>query len=281
MDVETSTRRRPLPTTRLTGDAWREWNAHVARQPVRRAKTPRPARLTHAELADAHERKDWLLLWQHALPIVQMIVSRMGRNGSVRSEDADDDLRQAGMEIAGLALRSWRPFECTFSTHVGNRVRLDLLNYATTRGSGGIGSYKQKPAVMSTGDERDACGAEQEGSPEDEEDDGNSFDAALTYEGVIRRYTGQYDGEGVAPEGFGDPEQEAQRAANTEAVRQAVLRLPSGQRSAVEAIFGLNGLPSTIREFAVYWCIPRSTASDLVQKALDLLGQTLTNFRHK
>jgi|ADGO01.1.fsa_nt_gi hypothetical protein len=80
-------------------------------------------KLTHAELAAAQERGDWDLLWAQAMPLVKMVVGRMGRNGSVRSEDADDDLLQQGMLIAGDAMRAWRPLECAFSTHITNRVR--------------------------------------------------------------------------------------------------------------------------------------------------------------
>lgn len=232
-------------------------------------------KLTHAELAAAQERGDWDLLWAQAMPLVKMVVGRMGRNGSVRSEDADDDLLQQGMLIAGDAMRAWRPLECAFSTHITNRVRSDLLNYATTRANGGIGSHMQKPVVLSLLDERPDAPRSDDG---DEEETDNTFEGALTYAGVVMP-GGQYDGEGYTPEGFRDPSEEADVSAQL-AVRAALQHLTEEEQDLVCSVYGVGGgRTQTLVEYASARNIPLRTARRRMANAKEILALHLRNFR--
>jgi hypothetical protein len=175
-------------------------------------------RLTHSQLAAAQDRGDWTLLWRQVESTVKLVVGRMARNNAIRAEDVED-MQQEGMLIAGEAVKTWRPFECALPTHVGNQVRWRLIEFSGRERNHGIGSHEQQAAVLSTEDRF--------GSPtstvtwhwgDEDEDEASSFGDALTYEGVIK-WTGQYDGGGHAPEGFGDPGDEADRLSQQEAVR--------------------------------------------------------------
>lgn len=231
-------------------------------------------RLSHVELAAAQERADWPLLWRQALPLVKLAVARM-RN-TVRSEDVDDDLLQQGMLIAGEAMRSWRPIECAFSTHITTRVRSDLLNYATERGGGGVGSYKQKPVILSLFDERPG-GSKQDDA--DEEDADSTFDGALTYSGVVLP-SGQLDGEGHTPDGYRDPSEEADVAAQL-AVRAALQHLTEEEQDIVCCVYGVGGgRTQTLREYAAARDIPLRTAERRMATAKKILAVHLENFRH-
>lgn len=236
-------------------------------------------RLTHAELAAAQERQDWTVLWEQALPLVKLVVGRMARSASER---AGDDTLQEGMLIAGEAMRTWKPLECAYSTHVCNRVRWDLLRARSEDHNAGIGSYKQRPAVFSLADSRDGMfgfGANPEGDQGEDEDDG-TFDAGLTYDGV-RRPSGQYDGGGFTPEGFGDPADEADRQRTEERLRGAVDHLPSRMRGVVVAVMGLDGSPpETLRAYSERTGVARSTAWNVLSRATKTLGQMRPVFHH-
>lgn len=273
--MDTSTK--SLPEKRLTGDALRDWNARIAKLPAKKQRSTNPERLSHTDLAAAQERRDWALLWAHALPVVRMIVSRMGRSGAVRAEDADDDLLQEGMTIAGRALRSWKPIECAFSTHLGTRVRMDLLNYAALRGGCGIGSYKQRPVVLSMDDAEGTAG---EGSPEDEETDGKSFATSLTYQGALCGHD-QYDGQGYVPEGFGDPSEEAQHASDVERIQQAIAALSPEDEQLIRAVYGIDQELQHPDAYAAEKDTHRATIYRRRNKAEISLRQNLDNFRHR
>lgn len=223
--------------------------------------------------------KNWAVLWQHAIPLVKLAIKKSTRRGAIAREDADDDLLQQGMLIAGEAIRTWNPFECAFSTHIVWRVRGDLFNYCTERSRGGVGSYKQRPVVLSTSDTReDAALAGDEDDGDDKGDDG-TFEATLTYEGV-RKPSGQYDGISNAPEGYGDIPEEADKASLDEAVRAAVALLPSKQRELVEALAGLNGTLMTVEQYADRERITTRAAFFRLAAARKVLSANLPNFRH-
>lgn len=229
-------------------------------------------KLTHAELAAAHERRDWPVLWEHAIPIVRMVVRRLFRN----SAEDREDLEQEGMVITGTALRSWRPFECTLSTYVANQVGWALLKHRGTERNHGIGSHEQRAAVLSLGDSRDGDSA---GGDSDDEDGGEqSFDAALTYEGVLRN-SGQYDGTGVAPEGFGDPADEAEDITRSTRVLAAVESLPDFFRHAITAVYGLHPDhgPMSPAEYAAAYYVPLRTVERRLQGARQALAEKLAN----
>lgn len=235
-------------------------------------------KFTHAELAAAQERGDWDLLWQQALPLVPLAIRKAKRSGAIAADDADADLLQQGMLIAGEAVRTWKPIECALSTHVVWRVRGDLFNYVTERARGGIGSYKQRPDVLSLGDDRPNTAKTSDIDGEDGEDDG-TFDAALTYAGVVMP-GGQYDGDGYVPQGFDDPSVEADCAAK-DAIRASLQHLTDEEQDLVCCVFGIgDGKTQTLVEYAAARDIPLRTARRRMAAAKEILALRLENFRH-
>lgn len=226
-------------------------------------------RFTHAELAAAQERGDWALLWQQAVPLVKLTLGRMRKSGASNSDNADDDgeLLQQGMLIAGEAMRTWKPLECTFTTWISRTVEWELARATQEASNVGIGSYKQKPLVLSLGDERPD--ARVDGDAEDNEDDG-TFEAALTYAG--------YDGDGHVPQGFGDPSEEADVAAGT-ALRAALQHLTDEELELANNVFGLGGgRTQTLAEYAEARGISYITARRRLQNARAILSDKLRNF---
>ncbi|HKU13523.1 MAG TPA: hypothetical protein VJQ52_03955 [Steroidobacteraceae bacterium] len=239
-------------------------------------------KFTHAELAAAQERGDWDLLWQQAMPLVKLVVGRMGRSGAVRNSAAkpgtrDDDLLQQGMLIAGEAMRQWKPLECAFTTHIGNAVRWKLYEFLGRRHNHGIGSHVQRPAVFNTSDSRDGLyGFNSVDYDEGDEDDDGSFEAALTYAGVIRP-NGQYDGCGYTPEGFGDPSEEADK--HEQQVRAALQHLTDGERRAICAIYGIGEPACAPSEYAAKVGVSESTLKRTLSNAKAILALRLPGFR--
>lgn len=236
-------------------------------------------RLTHTELAEAHGRAQWAVLWEHAIPLVKMTVGRMARGNKAAAPDAFEEMLQEGYLIAGSALRSWDPIECAYSTHITNTVRWQLISHLGETRNHGIGSHAQKPAVLNLCDSRDGMfGFGSDEHTEEDEDDG-TFDAALTYEGVLRP-SGQYDGYGSAPRDLGNPADEADLQRQEEAIRQAVESLPQDQRLLVQALMGFDEAPMTVRQYAKWAGIPSSTIGNRLLRAIDVLRQKLPNFHH-
>lgn len=213
-----------------------------------------PPRLTHTELAEAHGRADWRVLWEHAIPLVKMTVGRMARSKEMR-RDVTDDLMQEGMLIAGEAMRTWDPVECAYSTHITRKVGWGTLETLTKRHNGGIGGKDQRPALFSLGDSRDGMfglGADPDGEQGEDEDDG-TFEAGLTYAGVRRsdkKGPGQYDGMGVVPEGYADPGEEADRQQQEDTVAAAVKTLKPRDQKMIRSVFGFGQKPEHIDAFA-------------------------------
>lgn len=229
-------------------------------------------RLTHAELAAAHDRQDWPTLWKAALPLVKVAVRRLVRDGGTRT----DDLMQEGALAAGEAIRSWRPIECALSTHLILAVRSALYDSRVVEGNHGIGSQKQSTVVLSIGDPRQNADARTE---EDEADDDGSFDAALTYEGVVMP-GGQFDGGGEAPEGLGNPEEEAARMQCESAIENAVARMSPANAELLRCVHGIGCPVEHPDAFAERQGMHRATVYRRLQRAELLVRQILPNFAH-
>lgn len=230
-------------------------------------------KFTHAELAGAQERGDWDLLWVQAMPLVKLVVGRMLKE-KTRDEDVTDDMVQQGMLIAGEAMRAWKPLECAFSTHITVRVRGGILNHAAEQANGGVGSMKQNPTILSLGDERPD--ASTSGDDEEADDDG-TFDAALTYAGVVMP-GGQLDGDGYTPEGFGDPSEIADVGAQAH-VRAALQHLSEPDQHLLCSVYGIGGgRPQTVTEYAVAHGIPLRTVERRVAETKLYLAVQLRNF---
>jgi hypothetical protein len=232
-------------------------------------------KLTHAELAAAQERGDWALLWQHAMPLVKLVIKRMRKDGAAQSDNADDDgeLLQQGMLIAGEAMRVWRPIECAFSTHITTRVRGGILNHRAEAANAGVGSREQKPVILSLGDERPDSSTSAD--DEDKDEDG-TFDAALTYAGVVMP-GGQFDGDGYVPEGFADPSELADVGAK-EAVRASFQHLTPEEIELVSTLYGFDGARAqTLVEYAEARGIPYRTVKWRLAKIRAVLAPVLRN----
>lgn len=105
-------------------------------------------RLTHEELAQAHDRGDWDTLWKHAIPLTYFAVRRLVETGKVRSEFASDDMVQEGLLAAGQAVRTWDPLLGAFSTWVMPRVAGALMNHICAEAGGMVGSRAQRSEVV-------------------------------------------------------------------------------------------------------------------------------------
>jgi hypothetical protein len=234
-------------------------------------------RLTHSQLAAAQDRGDWTLLWRQVESTVKLVVARMARNNAIRAADVED-MQQEGMLIAGEAVKTWRPFDCALPTHVGNQVRWRLVELAGRERNHGIGSHEQRAAVISLGDTRGEAIENHCGGQDDEEVDDATFDSCLTYEGVLRRNTGQYDGMGFAPEGFGNPSEEADRLLNEENVRLAATALrDSDERDAVVSIL----LGESTEAYATRRSITTRTVRNWLGSARKKLSLKFPNSRHR
>ena len=230
-------------------------------------------RLPHAELAKLKGEKNWAVLWQHAIPLVKLVVGQMTRGGTLRREDVDDDLLQEGMLVAGRVMRTWDPVECAFSTHIKNWLRSDLLNYQQKKHNGGIGGKDRSPVILSLADQRDDAPQSEDGEPEDD----GTFEAALSYEGVVLKGS-QFDGLGAAPEGYGQPDEEAGRQNLEEAVREIVeaIKDPT-ERDAIVCIYGINGPAEHPNAYAERNDVTRMTVSRWLKRARQKLLQKLPN----
>lgn len=233
-------------------------------------------RLTHAELAGAQERGDWTLLWRQAMPLVKLVIKRMRRDGVAVADSADDsdELLQQGMLIAGEQMRTWKPLECSFSTHITKTVRWYLGHALAEASNAGIGSRAQNPVILSLGDDRPGAGSADE---DDEEGDDGSFEAALTYEGVVMP-GGQHDGAGHVPEGLREPSDEADKTYLKNAVRAALQHLTEEEQDLVCAVFGLSGgKEQSLRDYAKAREIPLRTVERRLANAKAILAVRLRN----
>lgn len=126
-------------------------------------------KLNADELAAAHDRGDFNMLWLAARPLVKFTIKRMMQRGEVDpSRWADGDLKQEGMLAAGLAVRSWNTLEGRFSTWVVKNIRGYLLNYLQGAENGGVGGPRRTSAVFSLQEEVfgiDDTDDEDEGTP--------------------------------------------------------------------------------------------------------------------
>lgn len=236
-------------------------------------------RLSHTDLAAAHGRQQWAVLWQHAIPLVKLTVGRMARGNKQAAPDVYEDMVQEGYVVAGVALREWDPFECAFSTHIMNSVRWQLISHLGETRNHGIGSRAQKPVVLNMGDSRDGMfGFGSDEYAEEDEDDG-TFDAALTYDGVLRP-SGQYDGYGSAPEGLGNPADEADRITAEAALCNALDEMSPARKEMACALYGIGRAVEHLDAFARRKGFTGRTVYRRRRELLEYLAKKLPNFYH-
>ena len=82
--------------------------------------------ISHADLWEAHDKQNWGVLWEQAVPVVQATVVRMKRAGEAAGVDFDELVAEGNM-AAGSAVREWRPIDTLFSSWVSLCVRRRLL----------------------------------------------------------------------------------------------------------------------------------------------------------
>jgi hypothetical protein len=146
------------------------------------------------------------------------------------------DVRQAAYLTAGLAVRTWRPLEATLSACLTSHIR---------------------------GAVRGVLAAEPPVSSLDEEVDGEPRVDGLAYDDP--------------PAGFGDPLEEAARLQAEERVRYALARLPSHtDRHILSAVYGLEGRPMTLDEYAERETISRREAYYRLSEAKRRLAARLS-----
>jgi DNA-directed RNA polymerase specialized sigma24 family protein len=91
-------------------------------------------KLTHSQLAEAHDRQDWTALWTAAVPVVNQIVGGMYRLGDLGNVDREE-LEQEGALLAGALIRSWNPLLGTFRTWLAVGVRRHLFKIVNRNGA--------------------------------------------------------------------------------------------------------------------------------------------------
>lgn len=190
----------------------------------------------HADLAKLSDAARWRELWQHALPITRQVVDALIRSGRVPPH-MEADVRQAAHLAAGLAVRTWRPLEATLSACLTSHVRGAVR-----------GVLSAEPAASSL---------------QEETADGESRLDALAY--------------ADPPEGFGDPLEEAARLQAEERVRKALAGLRGFRdRHILRAVYGLEGAPMTLDEYAAQEKISRREACYRLSEAKRRLAARLT-----
>jgi hypothetical protein len=92
-------------------------------------------RLTDIELRNALDRQDWNALWLAADPWVKFAMAELNCGS--------DDALQVGRKAAGKAVRTWRPEQYAFSTHIRTYARSALIDWLRASKTGGVGSAWQ------------------------------------------------------------------------------------------------------------------------------------------
>jgi RNA polymerase sigma factor (sigma-70 family) len=138
------------------------------------------ARLTLEELTAASDRKDWNLLWGAAIPIVKFAMKRITRARNVAGRHVTDDMLQEAMEAAGRAVRTWRPLEHNFSTHIVQAAKGAIRGHIRAQASGMVGGRDAR-AVFKNIDSMEIS----EGGPRDFRDPADHLDEGIARAAVL------------------------------------------------------------------------------------------------
>jgi RNA polymerase sigma factor (sigma-70 family) len=207
---------------------------------------------------------DWEKLWEATIPLVKMQYGRMVRSGAVPEPECkgDDHWLNEMLLIAGEAMRKWDPDKGAFSTYIVSCVRLGIRNSLEKDARGGVTADHGIPiAVVSTEDARPGT------TPDDDApDDDGTYGAAMAYGGVVERGRRPDD----APEGLGDPGEEAERLQTQARLTAALACLPPEEREAL-----LATQTEAQADYAALAGIPRTTVQSRVERALRRLRQFL------
>jgi RNA polymerase sigma factor (sigma-70 family) len=174
---------------------------------------------TQQELATYRAVGDWEKLWEATVPLVKSEYGRLVRLGHVPEpqDKGDDHWMNEGMLIAGEAMRKWDPAKGAYSTYLCSHLRTALPLAVQKDGNAGLTARNgTRLNVVGLQDQRPGV----EVGAEDPDDDG-TYDATLSYP--------------QAPEGFGDPSDEAERLELNTRLSVALAGLPSEEREALLA----------------------------------------------
>lgn len=184
-------------------------------------------KMTHDELAYQHALGHYELLHPEALGYVNLTLKRMIGRGLMAQEQINDDLLQEANLAAIEACRTWEPLSSTLGHWVEHWVRGTLQKYLTGQSTGMIGGRDSGHVVLS------------ENTPLEqvEPDDPAKLADSLSYTPVRRKHA---PGGEEAPEGLGDPMDEAARQQEQELARKLVATLGPDDRDLVRSLFGIG-----------------------------------------
>lgn len=215
---------------------------------------------TQEELAAAKARSDFETLWRAAIPLVKMQYGRMVKAGIVPGEE---EWLQEMMLIAGEAMRTWDPEKGAYSTYIISHVRTGIRNSMERANRCGITAAHGVPVtVVGTSDVRPGV------SPDDETEDDGTFNAVLSYGGLVERDR-RPDFSDI-PEGLGDPADEAVRLEQQARLTAALACLPPEEREALVAT-----QTETQQAYARRLGVPRTTVQSRVVRACVKVRQFL------
>lgn len=193
-------------------------------------------KMTHDELAYQHALGHYELLHPEALGYVNLTLKRMIARGLLAQEQINEDLVQEASLAAMEACRTWQPFISTLGSWVENWVRGISTNYLIAQSTGMIGGRRSGYVVLS------------ESTPLEqvEPDDPATIADSVSYTPVRRKHAPHGED---APEGLGDPMDEAARQQEQELARKLVATLSPDDRDLVRSLFGIGQPQELLLEY--------------------------------
>lgn len=203
-------------------------------------------KMTHEELSYQHALGHHELLHAEALGYVGLTFKRMIARGLMAQEQIDEELRQEANLAALEACHTWQPFISTLGSWVEIKVRSAVQDYLRFVASGQIGGRDSGCVVIS------------ENTPLEqvEPDDPATIADSLSYTPVRRKHAPRGE---EAPEGLGDPMDEASRIQEQAIARRLIATLGPEDRDLVRSLFGIGQKQETQAEYAARAGIPLRT----------------------
>jgi len=188
-------------------------------------------------LAAEHAFGNFEALHPTALGYVNLTLKRMIARGLMAQEQIDEDLIQEANLAALESCRSWVPWQSQLGSWAEVCVRGTVQKYLTGASTGMIGGRDSGYVVLS------------ENLPLEqvELDDPATIADALSYTPVRARAAPHGE---EAPEGLGDPMDEAARLQGQERARWLIATLEPDDREMVRAIYGIECAPEEQHVYA-------------------------------
>lgn len=204
------------------------------------------AQMTHEDLSYEHALGNFEALHPEALGYVNLTLKRMIERGLMGQDQINDELVQEARLAALEACRSWQPFISTLGSWVEVKIRSTVQDHLRYAASGQIGGRDSGYPVLS------------ENTPLEqvEPDDPATLADSLSYTPVRRRHAPHGE---EAPEGLGNPEDEAARLQEQEIARRLVGTLTPDEQDLVRALFGIDCPQESQLEYARRQQLPLRT----------------------